>query len=105
MCRPERWIDIRGRPPLRALSELRTRRRRRSKSERCLAILLLLAFLAENILAAIFDTLALVRLGLAPAANLGGDLADLLLVVTADLDRGLIRRLDRDPLGHLEIDV
>src|SRR5258708_31412093 len=87
MCRPERWIDSRGRPPLRAFSELRTRRRRRSKSERCLAILLLLAFLAENILAAILDALALIRLGLAPAANLGGDLADLLLVMAADLDR------------------
>src|SRR5438270_11489011 len=44
--------------------------------------LLLLAFFAEDILAAILDALALVRLGLAPAADLGRDLADLLLVDT-----------------------
>ena len=55
--------------------------------------LLLLAFFAEDILAAILDALALVGLRLAPAADFGGDLADLLPVDAADLDRGGVRRL------------
>ncbi len=42
--------------------------------------LLLLAFLAEDVLVGIFHALALVGLGLAEFADLGGDLADLLLV-------------------------
>ena len=57
------------------------------------------------IFAAVFDALALVRLGLAPAADFGGDLADLLLVDAADLDRVGVGRLDLDALGHGEIDV
>jgi hypothetical protein len=40
--------------------------------------LLLLAFFAEDILAAILDALALIGLRLAPAADLGGQLADAL---------------------------
>src|SRR6478672_4150587 len=67
--------------------------------------LLLLAFFAEDILAAVLDALALVRLGLAPAADFGRDLADLLLVDPADLDRVRVRRLDVDPFRHGEIDV
>ena len=67
--------------------------------------LLLLAFFAEDILAAILDALALVGLRLAPAADLGGDLADLLLVDAADLDRGLVRSLDLDAFRHREVDV
>src|SRR6185503_2957989 len=67
--------------------------------------LLLLAFFAEDILAAVLDALALVRLGLAPAADLGRDLADLLLVDAADLDRVGVGRLDFDPLGNREVDV
>src|SRR3954449_6727957 len=62
--------------------------------------LLLLAFFAEDILAAILDALALVRLRLAPAANLGGDLSDLLLVDAGDLDRVLVGSLDVDAFGH-----
>src|SRR6185437_1629844 len=65
--------------------------------------LLLLAFFAEDILAAVLDALALVRLGLAPAPNLGRDLADLLLVDAADLDRVLVGRLDVDAFGQLVI--
>src|SRR6185369_15678121 len=67
--------------------------------------LLLLAFFAEDVLAAVLDTLALVRLGLAPAADLGRDLADLLLVDAADLDRVLVRSLHIDAFGQLVIDV
>src|SRR3546814_850322 len=65
---------------------------------------LLLPFLAEDVLAAILDALALVRLGLAPATDLGRDLTHLLLVDPRNLDRGLIGGLDLDPLGHREID-
>src|SRR3546814_10265114 len=55
--------------------------------------LLLLAFLAENVLAAVFDALALVGLRLAPTPDLGGQLADLLAIDARNLDRGLIRGL------------
>src|SRR3546814_13692154 len=59
----------------------------------------------EDELAAIFDALALIGLRLPPAADFSRHLADLLLVVARNFDRGLIRRLDRDALGHIEIDV
>src|SRR6187549_3485230 len=104
MWRPVRWTDRRGLPPARLLSAVRTRRRRRSNRD-SLAMLLLLPFLAEDVLATVLDALALVGLGLAPAADLGGDLADLLLVDSADLDRGVVRGLDLDALGHREVDV
>src|SRR6187455_80765 len=104
MCRPVRWIDSRGRVPPRFLSAVRTRRRRRSNRE-SLAILLLLPFLAEDVLAAVLDALALVGLGLAPAADLGGKLADGLLVDTRDLDRGLIRGLHLEACRHVEVDI
>src|SRR5690606_2619218 len=104
MCRPVRWTESRGRAPPRFLSAVRTRRRRRSNRE-SLAILLLLPFLAEDVLAAVLDALALVRLGLAPAADLGGELADRLLVDAADLDRGLIRSLHLEAFGHVELDI
>src|SRR5260221_2658732 len=67
--------------------------------------LLLLAFFAEDILAAVLDPLALVRLGLAPAADFGRDLADLLLVDAGDVDRILIRRLHIDAVGQLVVNV
>src|SRR3990167_2759552 len=104
MCWPVRCTDKRGRSPERLLIAVRTRRRRRSKRE-SFAILLLLSFLAEDKLAAITDALALVGFGLAPAADFGRELADLLLVDTADLDRGLVGRLDFKTLGNLEIDI
>src|SRR5690606_7877191 len=67
--------------------------------------LLLLAFFAEDVLAAIFDALALIGFGLTPTADFRRDLADLLLVDTADRDRRIVRRLDLDTLGHREVDV
>src|SRR5688572_24383375 len=99
MWRPVRWTDRRGLPPARLLSAVRTRRRRRSNRD-SLAMLLLLPFLAEDVLAAVLDALALVRLGFAPAANLGSELANGLLVDAADLDRSLVRRFDLEPFGH-----
>src|SRR5690606_27551020 len=68
-------------------------------------MLLLLPFLAEDVLAAILDALALVRLGLAPAADFGGELADGLLVDARDLDRGLVRGLHLEAFRHVEVDV
>ena len=50
--------------------------------KRKLAPLLLLPFLAEDLLTAVLDALALVGLGLAPAADFGGHLANTLLVDT-----------------------
>src|SRR4029079_7185041 len=67
--------------------------------------LLLLAFFAEDVLAAVLDALALVRLRLAPAADLGRDLAHLLLVDAADLDRVLVGGLDLDAFGNREVHV
>src|SRR6185295_8071060 len=58
--------------------------------------LLLLAFLAQDLLARILDALALVGLGRPHAADLGGHLPDLLPVGAADLDLGRLRRPDRD---------
>src|SRR5690606_4905154 len=102
--RPVRWTDSRGRSPPRRLSALRTRRQRRSNRE-SLAILLLLPFLAEDILAAILDTLALVGLRLPPAANLGRKLAYLLLVDPGNLDRCLVGGLYLKTFRHLDIDI
>src|SRR5687768_13747367 len=104
MWPPVRCTESRGRAPPRFLSAVRTRRRRRSKRE-SLAMLLLLPFLAEDVLAAVLDALALVRLGLAPLADLGGELADGLLVDAADQDRGLVGRLHVQAFGHVEIDI
>src|SRR5690349_19106325 len=67
--------------------------------------LLLLAFFAEDVLTAILDALALVRLGLAPAADLGRDLADLLAIDAADLDGVLVGSLDVDAFGNREVHV
>src|SRR4051812_2853426 len=67
--------------------------------------LLLLAFFAEDVLTAILDALALVRLGLAPASDFRRHLADGLLVDPADLDRVLVRSLHVNTLGQLVVHV
>src|SRR3546814_298935 len=92
------------RDPERLRSAVRTRRRRRSNRE-SLAMLLLLPFLAEDVLATVLDALALVGLRLAPATDLGGELADRLLVDPADFDRGLVGSLHLEPFGHVEFDI
>src|SRR4051812_43636043 len=93
MCRPVRWTESRGRTPSALRRTLRrTRVLRRSNSDFVFsdisALLLLLAFLAADRLGVVLDPLALVGLGLAEAADLGGDLADALPVGPGDLDRG-----------------
>src|SRR5690606_2273887 len=67
--------------------------------------LLLLAFFAEDILAAILDALALVGLGLAPAPDLGCELSHLLAIVTGNLDRSRIRGLHLKVVGNRDVDV
>src|SRR5215217_3227091 len=104
MWRPERWTESRGLPAARARSALRTRRRRRSKRERC-AMAISSCLLCGRYTRRDTYALALVRLGLAPAANFGRDLTDLLLVDAADLDRVLVGSLDVDAFRHREIDV
>ena len=59
------------------------------------------AFLADDILANIADALALVRLGRADTADLGSELADLLLVDTGDAEMQSILQLDLDGIGVL----
>src|ERR671922_1488646 len=69
-----------------------------SMSKRVLSLLLGgLAGLAADLLARVADALALVRVGPAQAADLGGDLADLLLFDPLDGQPG--RR------AHLELDA
>src|SRR4029077_16379944 len=98
MCRDERNTDNLARPfaACRSLKRTRWRRRRNSSSGLFdMVALLLLAFLAANRLVAILDPLALVGLGRAERADLGGDLADALTIGAADGDRG--RPLAGDP--------
>src|SRR3546814_4063181 len=63
-----------------------------------------LAGLADDVLALVPHALALVRLGLAEVADLGGHLADLLLVDAADHDLGGGRDLEGDAVGGLVVD-
>src|SRR5262245_36170665 len=83
MCLDERCTDKRARPPVPALSSPRTRRWRRSNwfNLRSMApASLLLAFLAVDVLALVAHALAGVGLGRARGTQLGGELADFLLV-------------------------
>src|SRR5262249_211351 len=99
MCFDERNTDSRTRVPAAALMARRTRAVRRSVwflSFAMVASLLLLAFLAEDVLAGVLDALALPGLGRPEAADLGGPLADLLAVDAADHHLGRLRRRDRD---------
>src|SRR5215467_1898355 len=67
--------------------------------------LLLLAFLAEDVLARVFDALALVGFGRTEGADLGRDLADLLFVDAGHDDFHRPRRRDRDAFGDRIDDV
>src|SRR5256886_2341701 len=66
-----------------------------------LARLLLLGLFQNDDLSAVAHSLALVGLGRALRANLGGDLPHQLLVDAGDDDLGLRRRRHLDALGHL----
>jgi len=65
--------------------------------------LLLLAFLAEDELALVADAFALIGLGLAPLADVRGDLTNLLLVNAFHNDFGLLRRGDGDTSRNREV--
>src|SRR5436305_316135 len=101
MCLPERNTERRGRSDL-APIWWRVRDWRFLKR---LVILLLLAFLAADIFAFIAHALALVGLRRAIAANLGGDLADQLLVDAGNRNHGRLFGDDgdagRDRIGHV----
>src|SRR6201996_8340372 len=77
MCLPERNTDRRGRSDL---MPIWWRGRGWAFLKRALVILLLLAFLAADIFAFIAHALALVGLRRTIGTDLGGDLADQLLV-------------------------
>src|SRR5262245_195178 len=102
MCLPERCTDSRTRPAALSRMARRTRALRPSALARRGFIFelpsLLLAFLAEDVLAGILDALALVGLGRAEVANLGRHLADPLLVDAGHHDLGRLGRRDRDSL-------
>src|SRR6185369_1358909 len=102
MCLPERNTDKRGRSDL---APIWWRVRDWRFLKRGLVILLLLAFLAADIFAFIAHALALIGLRRAITANLGGDLADELLVDTRNRNHGRLFGDDgdagRDRIGHV----
>jgi hypothetical protein len=63
-----------------------------------------LAGLAADVLAGVAHALALVRLGLARRRDLGGDLADELLVDADDREAGRVLDLEADALGRVDLD-
>src|SRR5262245_5293431 len=102
MCLDERWTDNRGRPAALLRSSPRTRRLRRSNWLSFCSMgpaSLLLAFLAEDVLALIAHALALVGLRRAGRAQLGRELPDLLLVDTRNRDQLLLGA------AHLHVDA
>src|SRR6266536_2437390 len=109
MCRFDRYTARRGAPaePLRCL---RTRACRRRRPRRFVAASMLLgslgglAGLLADELALVPHALALVRLGLADLPDVGGDLADHLLVVPPDRDPRGRGDLELDALGRLDVD-
>src|SRR5262247_695678 len=108
MCLDERNTDNRARPRPASLILRRTvavRRAVRSLNLDMARPLLLLPFLAEDVLVCVFHALALVRLRRAVTADLGSDLADLLLVDACHHEFGRLWRCDRNAFGNREIDV
>src|SRR5712691_10007159 len=109
MCFDERWTQSRTLEPAADLTARRTRASRRPTALRSCAISssrsFLLAFLAEDVLARVFDALALVGLGRPVPADLGRNLPDLLAVDPGHHDLGRPRRHDRDALGDRIFDV
>src|SRR5689334_4755456 len=107
MPRFERYTARRGRSA-EPVTFARTRRCLRRRAC-CLVLIAMVSLgslsdLADDVLAGVANALALVRLGRAPLADLGGDLADLLLARAADDDLRRLRHLERDPLGRLHRD-
>src|SRR6185437_4133265 len=106
MCFDERNTERRRRSLLRLAMRARTRRwRRLNRSLDLLVIalpLLLLAFLAADVLVAVLDALALVGLGLAEVADHRRGLPDPLPVGAADGDRGRLLAGDLDVARNRE---
>src|SRR5262249_5664122 len=102
MCLDERNTESRARPWAARLMPRRTFAVRRIVRSTTVAIArlpsLLLAFLAEDVLARILHALALVGLGLAERPDLGRHVPDLLVVDAADHNLGRLWHRDRDPL-------
>src|ERR1700731_229385 len=109
MCFDERNTESRSRPLLCLAMRARTRRWRRLNSSLGLLViarsLLLLAFLAANLLAGVFDALALVRLRLAVGADHRRRLPDPLAIGAGDEDRGRLVAGDLDVTRNREDDV
>src|SRR5262249_8443686 len=106
MCLDERKTDSRARPRAASFILRRTvavRRAVRSVNLDMARPLLLLPFLAEDVLVCVFHALALVRLRRAVAADLGSDLADLLLVDACHHDFGRLWCCDRNAFGDSEV--
>src|SRR6476646_8661007 len=102
MPRLERKTARRGRSAV-PRTFVRTRRCRR----RCASLTVRLGTLTDlpaDVLALVADALALVRLGRAHRANLGGRLADHLLVRALDEDLGRRRHLEGDAGARLDRD-
>src|SRR4029077_4421504 len=111
MCLLDRNTVRRGRAavPMTFLRTRRWRRRRCSDLVRLIAgsstwLLGGLAGFALDALAGVADALALVGLGLAELANVGGHLSDELLVEAAHGDAGRLRHLERDAGRRLDVD-
>src|SRR5581483_924467 len=108
MCFDERNTESRTRPCAASLILRRTvavRRAVRSVNLDMPRPLLLLPFLAEDVLIHVFHALAFVGLWRTESADLGGDVADLLLVDAADDDLRRFWRRDRDPIRDRKINV
>src|SRR3974377_1736953 len=109
MCLDERNTDSRTRPGAACLTLRRPGGGRVAQSGPLIStshvLLLLLAFLTEDVLVDVFHALALIGLGRAETADLGGDLTHLLLIDTGHDDFGRLRRRDGDALWDRVIDV
>src|SRR5688572_22422327 len=107
MFLPERNTHSRSRPADFSFSDLRTRAPRRSiwVSFAIVSALLLLSFLAEDVFPGVFHSLALVGLGLTKGADLGGNLAYLLLVDAGNDDFGGLGSSDRNAGGDRVADI
>src|SRR6188768_2105494 len=107
-CVPARWRRIRSWRLRRAAPRLATcvivLVPRRSQSLLLAADLAGLAGLAADVLARVFDALALVRLGLARRADLRGNLPDQLLVDPEDREVGRVLDLEADAGRRRDLD-
>src|SRR5438094_4719924 len=108
MCLDDRNTDSRVRPRATSLILRRTvavRRAVRSLNLDITGPLLLLSFLAEDILVRISHALALVGFGWAVTADLGGDVADLRLIDAGHHNLGRFWRRHRNAFGDREVYV